>query len=104
MLDFICNLHHVLQVVTPSSFLLNTQSLSEVTLSLKSLQPGAISVIITAVDMDSQQVIKAWMVCGNTLEPTITKAFQITLPTGGTKPITKVMSTELAMCMCVWIV
>ena len=86
----------VLQVVTPSSFLLNTQSLSEVTLSLKSLQPGSLSVIITAVDMDSQQKIKAWMVCGNTLEPTITKAFQITLPTGGTKPITKV-STKLVL-------
>ena len=86
----------VLQVVTPSSFLLNTQSLSEVTLSLKSLQPGSLSVIITAVDMDSQQKIKAWMVCGNTLEPTITKAFQITLPTGGIKPITKV-STKLVL-------
>ena len=82
--------HCALQVVTPSSFLLNTQSLSEVTLSLKTLQSGSLSVIITAVDMDSQQMIKAWMVCGNTLEPTITKAFQITLPTGGTKPITKV--------------
>jgi hypothetical protein len=65
-------------------------------------------VIVMAVDMDmdSQQVIKAWMVCGNTLEPIITKAFQITLPTGGTKPITK---TNQATCigvvhMSVWIV
>jgi hypothetical protein len=39
------------------------------------------------------------MVCGNTLEPTITKAFQITLPTGETKPITKV-TTEPSVCVC----
>ena len=82
----------LIQVVTPSMFLLNTQSLTEACLSIKSLRPGAMSVLVTAVDSDSYQIVKAWMVCGNAQEPTVTKAFQITLPIGGKKPITKVSS------------
>lgn len=81
----------ILQVVSPAMFLLNTQSLTEVPLSLKSLQSGAMSVVVTAVDTDCHQIVKTWMICGNTLEPTITRAFQISLPSGGTKAITKVM-------------
>ena len=80
-----------IQVVSPSMFLLNTQSLTEVSLSLKSLQSGAMSVVVTAVDTDCHHIVKTWMICGNTLEPTITRAFQITLPCGGTKTITKVI-------------
>ena len=85
-----------MQVVTPSAFLLNTQSLTEVPLSLKSFtRSGPVSVVITAVDTDSRQIVKAWMICGSALEPTITKAFQITLPIGGTEPITKVLIITL---------
>lgn len=86
-----------MQVVNPSPFLLNARSLTEISLSLKSLQSGPVSVIVTAVDIDRQRVVKAWMVCGNTLEPTVTKAFQITLPIGGRKPITKVIGNLHSM-------
>ena len=83
-------LSNPLQIVTPSTFLLNAHSLREVSLSLKTLRSGDVSVLVTAVDTDSKQLVKAWMVSGGAQEPTVTKAFQITLPTGGSKPITKV--------------
>ena len=85
-------LYALLQIVTPSTFLLSAQSLREISLTLKTLQAGDTSVLVTAVDTENSQPVKVWMVCGNTQEPTVTKAFQITLPTGGAKPITKVMS------------
>ena len=53
-------------------------------------QFGTFVTLTWYTDVDSRQLVDAWLVCSISQEPGVSRAFQITLPVGGNTPTQKV--------------
>ena len=72
--------------------MLAASSLQEVHVGVRPLQTGCKFLYINVVDIEYHQLIRSWLVCVSGRPPTVTKAFELTLPVGGGKGCNKRIS------------
>ncbi|XP_064400169.1 nephrocystin-4-like isoform X2 [Halichondria panicea] len=86
-----CN-QHAVRILTPTPFLLSSQSLTEFPVTLHTLFPGTSTLLVSAVDVDNKMAIGQWLVVSESHLPSISRGFQISLPTGGGELMRKTIS------------
>ncbi len=87
------------QILTPTPFLLSSQSLTEFPVTLHTLFPGTSTLLVSAVDVDNKMAVGQWLVVSESHLPSISRGFQISLPTGGGELMRKVGKLNIYNCI-----
>ncbi|XP_038677694.1 nephrocystin-4 isoform X3 [Scyliorhinus canicula] len=78
-----------LQTVPSDVFLLPPHTVKDLHISLRPQREGDRSIYLNVVDVDFRQLLASWLICLNCQQPSICKAFEITIPVGEGKGINK---------------
>ncbi|KAJ3416505.1 Nephrocystin-4 [Chytridiales sp. JEL 0842] len=76
------NMPDELMVVAPAPLMLTANSLTEVGLLLRPRVAAVKDIILNVVDCDQRCLISSWLVVSHATTPSVTKAFEITVPKG----------------------
>ncbi|XP_035696644.1 nephrocystin-4-like [Branchiostoma floridae] len=78
-----------IQVSPDTPFMLAANAVHEVNVGVRPLAVGSKFLYINVVDTEYHQLIRTWLICMQTTQPVISKAFDLQLPIGGGKGCNK---------------
>ncbi|XP_072334584.1 nephrocystin-4 isoform X3 [Scyliorhinus torazame] len=81
-----------LQTVPSDVFLLPPHTVKDLHISLRPQKEGDRSIYLNVVDVDFRQLLASWLICLTCQQPSICKAFEISIPVGEGKGINKRIS------------
>ncbi|GCB63320.1 hypothetical protein scyTo_0007375, partial [Scyliorhinus torazame] len=73
-------------------FLLPPHTVKDLHISLRPQKEGDRSIYLNVVDVDFRQLLASWLICLTCQQPSICKAFEISIPVGEGKGINKRIS------------